>query len=286
VKEKIGIPMVTTFYGIDMSLTPRDPKWARKYKVLFAQGERFLAEGTHMRRCLIELGCPEAKVIVQHLGVDLGELAFVPRKIGPDGLIHVLVAGGFKEKKGIPSALEAFARVRQRYKNLRLTLIGDSSGQPREEEEKQRIVEVMAKHHLNGSVRWLGYQTYPVFRKILGTHHLFLSPSVTARDGDSEGGSPVSITEAQATGMPIISTFHADIPDVVLHGKSGLLSREHDLDALTANLEYLVDHPELWEAMGRSGREHIEHEYNIEIQARKLEEIYSVILEGNYVGEA
>ena len=193
-------------------------------------------------------------------------------------MVHILVAGTFREKKGIPYALEAFARIRKRHQHVRLTLLGDSAGQLGGEEEKQKILGVVARHHLHDSTRWLGFQPYPVFREMLRTHHLFLSPSMTAEDGDSEGGCPVSITEAQATGMPVVSTFRADIPEVVVDGQTGLLSPERDVEALAANLEYLVTHPDRWPEMGRRARERIEQEYNVKVQARRLEEHYSALV--------
>lgn len=278
VKRKLELPMVTSFYGSDMSYLPRDPQWKKKYEVVFGEGERFLVEGTHMKAGLLELGCPEERIIVQHLGVDLQQLPTVPRTVCPDGMVRVLVAGTFREKKGIPYALEAFALVRQKHKNMHLTLMGDAGDDTRDKVEKEKILEVLRNYDLQESVTWLGFQPHNVFREQLMRHDLFLSPSVLACDGDSEGGSPVSITEAQATGMPVLSSFHADIPEVVLDGQSGLLSPERDIDALTANLEFLVTHPEKWEEMGRHGRSHIEKEYNVKIQARKLQEIYSSIL--------
>lgn len=279
VSKTLRMPMVTTFYGYDMSLQPRSqPEWVEKYRVLFEEGQYFLAEGTHMKKCLNDLGCPAEKLRVQHLGVDLDELPFLPRKIGEDGIVRILVAGNFREKKGIPYALEAFARVHEKYRHTQLTLIGGSTVYQRDEEEKHRIMEIIRNHAAKESIRWLGFKPHPMFREALKSHHLFLSPSVTARDGDSEGGSPVSITEAQATGMPVISTFHADIPEVVLHEKTGVLSPEREIDALEANLEWLVTHPECWEEMGLRGREHIEKEYNVEIQGRKLEEVYLDVL--------
>lgn len=278
VKKRLGIPMVTTFYGSDMSFVPRNRAWREKYHALFREGECFLAEGRHMRDRLLELGCDEKKVTVQHLGVDLKGLPLLVRRTRADGTVHILVAAAFREKKGIPYALEAFARVRQKHKDISLTLVGGSTGEPRDEREKRRILELLAKHEFHGAVRQLGYQPYPVFRELLTTHHLLLSPSVTAEDGDSEGGSPVCITEAQATGMPVVSTLHADIPEVVLHGKTGLLSPERNVETLAANLEYLVTHGDLWEAMGHHGRDHVEKEYDMVAQGRKLEEIYSNIL--------
>ena len=136
--------------------------------------------------------------------------------------------------------------------------MGDAGEDKRDKVEKEKILGVLRKYDLHESVTCLGFQPHNVFREQLMSHDLFLSPSVLACDGDSEGGSPVSITEAQATGMPVLSTFHADIPEVVLDGKSGLLSPERDIEALTANLEFLVTHPEKWEEMGRQGRSHIE----------------------------
>ena len=78
--------------------------------------------------------------------------------------------------------------------------------------------------------------------------------------------------------MPVISSLHCDIPEVILDGKSGLLVPEKDVDALTDRIEYLVTHPETWEAMGRAGREHVEKEYDCLKQACKLEDIYSEII--------
>jgi colanic acid/amylovoran biosynthesis glycosyltransferase len=277
-KRKLDLPMVTSFYGSDMSLLPRDPQWKKKYEVLFGEGERFLVEGPDMKEGLLELGCPEKRIVAQHLGVDLQQFPMVPRTIRPDGIVRILVAGTFREKKGIPYALEAFARVKQKHKNMHLTLIGDASVDARDKVEKTKILEVLRKYDLYESVTCLGFQPHNVFREQLIRHDIFLSPSVEASDGDSEGGSPVSITEAQATGMPVLATFHADIPEVVLDGETGLLSPERDIEALTANLEFLVTHPEKWEEMGRQSRSHIEKEYDVKIQAKKLQEIYSSIL--------
>src|SRR3990170_931715 len=123
-KRKLRIPMVTTFYGLDLSLIPKSkPVWREKYKKLFNEGEMFLVEGSHMRECLIELGCPEGKARVQHLGIDLKQIAFIPRKIGNDGKVKILVSGSFIEKKGIPYALEAFARVKLKHKNIEINAI-------------------------------------------------------------------------------------------------------------------------------------------------------------------
>lgn len=278
VKRETGLRMITTFYGADVSQVPLDPEWRQRYACLFTKGDLFLAEGNAMRRALEDLGCPAEKIVVQRLGVDLEAIPFVAREPGPSGEVRVLIAGIFREKKGIPDALRAVDRVRRRHPRLRVTLVGDGGGKPADEDEKRVILDLLAR--LDGVVAWVGFLPYPEYRAALLTHHLFLSPSVTALDGDSEGGAPVSIIEAEATGIPIVSTVHADIPEIVLDGESGLLSPERDIDALAENLERLVADPNLRRSMGKAGRAHVEEHHDVRKQAVRLETIYAGVLEG------
>jgi len=99
-----------------------------------------------------------------------------------------------------------------------------------------------------------------------------------AKNEDTEAGAPVAILEAQATGLPVISSYHADIPEVVVDGKSALLAPERDVGALAKHLEYLVGHPDVWDAMGRAGRERVEQEYDVMVQVGKLEKIYGTLM--------
>jgi colanic acid/amylovoran biosynthesis glycosyltransferase len=92
----------------------------------------------------------------------------------------------------------------------------------------------------------------------------------------------VSIIKAQAMGLPVISSYHADIPEVVDDGKSALLAPERDVETLAKHLEYLVKHPDVWEAMGRAGREHVEKEYDVMVQVERLERIYDGLCEKLY----
>jgi colanic acid/amylovoran biosynthesis glycosyltransferase len=105
-------------------------------------------------------------------------------------------------------------------------------------------------------------------------HHVFLSPSVVAADGDTEGGAPVSLIEMSASGMMIVSTTHCDIPGVILDGQTGLLAPERDVDALVDHLHWIVSHPERWLDMQRAGRAHMEAEFDARRQGERLAAIY------------
>lgn len=278
-KKIFKIPMITTFYGYDLSIPSRYPVWRKRYKKLFAQGDLFLVEGYHMKNCLIALGCPENKILIQHLGINLDMIKFLPRIVKKEEEIRILISASFREKKGIPYAIKAFAKVKTNNPGLRikLTIIGGSDGSCESEKEKKTILKEIEECGLDDSIDLLGYQSYPVLINEIYKYHIFLAPSVSALNGDTEGGAPVSIIEASASGMPILSTKHCDIPEVVLDGQSGYLVPERDIDALAERLEHLVLNPCIWEEMGFKGRRHIESKYNVKIQVQTLEEIYDAI---------
>jgi len=271
-KEQYNLPLITTFYGVDMSKLPRQEKWREAYKKLFAEGDVFLVEGGHMAHKLIKLSCPAEKVRLIHISIDVDRLEFQPRRFPEDGTVRLLMCGRFTEKKGIGYAIRAFSLVCAEYKKkLELRIIGDG-------ELRDDIEGLIGELNLENHVNLLGYQPHSTFIEELGKSHIFLAPSVTAADGDSEGGAPTVLIEAQAAGLPIVSTYHADIPEVVLDKRSGFLVPERDVEALAERMNYLLKHPDIWADMGRAGREHVEENYNIRLEAEKLEGVYREVI--------
>jgi colanic acid/amylovoran biosynthesis glycosyltransferase len=279
-KEKLGVPQVTTFYGHDASMMAREQKWRKRYAELFYRCDLFLAEGNYMKKTLVELGCPPEKVTVQRLGVDLEKNIFIPRSKEIERKVRLLFAGTFREKKGLTYCLEAFANVAQKHKHMELTIVGDAGNSRREKEYKKQVLQTIVDRNIGDKVNLLGFMDHPTYTREIQNHDIFLSHSICCSDGETEGGAPVTLSEMSCCGMPVISTLHCDIPEVILDNKSGLLVPEKDVDALTERITYLVTHPETWEPMGRAGREHIEKEYDSRKQACKLEDIYTNLLAG------
>jgi colanic acid/amylovoran biosynthesis glycosyltransferase len=120
----------------------------------------------------------------------------------------------------------------------------------------------------------MGFQPFRVLLEEAYLHHVFLSPSVTASDGDTEGGAPVSIIEMAASGMPIVTTRHCDIPAVVIDGVTGLLADERDVDGLVQRLGWLVDNRDRWRPMLDAGRMHVEEHFDAVKQGESLAGIY------------
>jgi colanic acid/amylovoran biosynthesis glycosyltransferase len=113
---------------------------------------------------------------------------------------------------------------------------------------------------------------------VLAQSHILIAPSVTAADGDEEG-IPNTLKEAMAMGLPVISTVHAGIPELVNDGVSGFLVPERDVEALADRLMRLVDQPETWAAMGRAGRRQIEAEFDTDRLNDDLLVLYKGMLE-------
>jgi len=277
-KKKLGIPQVTTFYGYDVSVLPREEKWRTRYAALFAACDRFLTEGTHMKQTLVDLGCVPEKVTVQRLGVDLEKIRFIPRRMETDRNVRLLFASAFRDKKGLTYCLEAFANALQTHGNMELTIIGDAGRGRREMAYKARVLKIIRDRRLENKVRMLGFLNYPAFIEEAKNHDIFLGHSIHAPNGDNEGGAPVTLIEMSAYGMPVISTRHCDIPEVIQDNQSGLLVPEKDVDALTDRIVFLAGHPERWEKMGRFGRKHVEEAYDIRKQVLKLEDIYTQMM--------
>lgn len=74
--------------------------------------------------------------------------------------------------------------------------------------------------------------------------------------------------------MPVVSTRHADIPELVEHQKTGLLTEERDVDGLVAQFRWLTEHRDSWTSLATAARAHIEAEFNAATQGLRLAALY------------
>jgi colanic acid/amylovoran biosynthesis glycosyltransferase len=270
-RRTLPIPLVTTFYGADLFRYDMIRILKEQYKRLFARGQMFLVEGEHMKEKLHSLGCPKQKIRIQRIAIPVESIRFKERKPKGSKPVKLLFCGRFTEKKGLLHALEAIKNVRDQKGGVTLCAIGDG-------ELKEEIDAYVKKHRLADSVELPGFLSYPDYLRKVEEADIFIHPSVTASNGDSEGGAPTTILEAQALGLPVISTYHADIPNVVVPDRSALLSAEKDVAALTRNILFLLENQHLWSQMGKTGRAFVEEFHDIKKETPKLEEKYMALL--------
>lgn len=262
------LPVITSFYGYDVSELPNDPVWAKRLKILFEKGRMFLVEGNVMRSKLIAIGCPEEKIRVQRIAIPLDKLAFkerLPKNSGEKAVF--LFCGRFVEKKGLRYTIEAFGELKKTNPNFEFRVIGDGP-------LKEDIQNLVKKFGLKEHVTFLGFLNYQQYIDELDRADIFIHPSVTSQTGDSEGGAPTVILEAQAMGLPVVSTYHADIPNIVKDKESALLSNERDVPGLVSNILEILLHQDRWAQMGRAGRAFVEEFHDIQKEVNSLEDKY------------
>jgi colanic acid/amylovoran biosynthesis glycosyltransferase len=262
--QQLGIPLLTSFYGYDASSLPRQPGWADRLQQLFAIGSGFLVEGPAMARRLEGLGCPAEKIHLLPITLDLDNYPFRPRRLdGPEPL-RLLFVGRFVPKKGLPILLNALARVGR--EPIELRVIGGGAG----EDEARTLVTDLG---LGDRVTFLGFQPRDAVIREMAEAHMLAVPSVTAPDGDTEGGAPTILLEAQASGLPVLATDHADIPFTVAEPYHPYLAAEGCADSLADRLVALRNNAARWSVLAEAGRRHVAAQHGPN-NFRHLERLY------------
>ena len=269
-KKKLNVPLITSFHGYDASCMLHMPKWQQAYKRLFIEGDLFLVVGKKMAQRLQENGCPASKIKIQHVGIDLTHLPSSPTPPKPENKISLLYCGRLVEKKGCMYALLAFAQLAKKWPQLEFRIVGSG-------EQAEILKHTIDLLGLKNRVIMLGALSHAATLQEMHRAHLFILPSITASNGDMEGA-PVVLMEAQAIGLPVLSTLHADIPEVVLDGKSGFLVPEKNVPALSEKLDYLLSHPNSWSHFGQTGKDHINQHYNIHRESKNMTQLYKDLL--------
>ena len=265
--------IIVTFHGYDIShylQTYGD----RVYDYLFQRADLLQPISQHWYQKLISLGCDPNWVWLQvhHMGIDCHK--FVPSKNNVDNLEKINIVGIARlvEKKGLTYGIQAVARLIKKYPKLQLSyqIVGDGVLRTELEAQIERL-------GVTKQIKLLGWKKQQEVQDIISQADIILAPSITSPQGDCEG-IPVSLMEAMAQAMPVVSTYHSGIPELVEDGVTGYLVEEKQVDALTQKLEHLVNNPNLRQQMGFAGREKVLRSYNIELLCDRLVETYQKLL--------
>ncbi len=258
--------IVTTFHGYDINVIP-GLRGKAVYDDLFQKADVITANSNFTIGKLLELKCPEEKIVRLPVGLDLSLYTFQER-VAPqnDTPIKLLTVARLVEKKGIEYSIKAVAQLIKKHPNIEYNIVGDG---PLLNQLQQLVVEL----NLQDSVHLLGWKTKEEVQKYYEKAHIFVLASVTASNNDREGQGLV-LQEAQAMGLPVLATLHNGFPDSVIQGKSAFLVPEKDIDALVEKLIYLVENPEQWAEMGNIGRRYVEENFDIHDLNQQLLDIY------------
>lgn len=263
--DRMDIPLVVTFYGYDISSAPKKDFWRKQYNSLWRMGSAFTVLSEDMRASARELGCPEEKISIVRLSRDLSNIGYS----APEGRVrNLLFVGRMVPKKAPLDAVKALEVAIERGAELSLEMIGNGA-------LYEDVEEYLRESKLSGEVKLRGELPNDKVIERMYAADAFLLPSKTAENGNQEG-TPTVLIEAQAAGLPCVSTTHAGIPEMIPAGiNRDYLASEGDVGELASCLCKLGSQPtETVQQITERGRRHVESKFNIKKEVEIIKKIY------------
>jgi len=258
--KQAKIPLYVYFHGSDATKVARKNRWQRYYRQLFRDATGIIVPSGFLADRLRKLGCPENKLHVSPHGIDPKSFEESTRESG-----KLIAIGRLVEKKAPHLSIRAFAAVHRQRPDCTLDIVGDGP-------LRAICIEEINRLGLSESVRLHGAQTPEYIKGLLKHAALFLQHSVTAHDGNMESFG-ISLIEAMASGIPVVTTDHNGFSETVIHGETGFLVEEHDVEGMAAMILALLKDPDQAMRLGRAGRTRVEEEFTSERAAAKLRNI-------------
>jgi glycosyltransferase involved in cell wall biosynthesis len=257
------IPLVIHFHGADAHHRPTINEYKDWYRRAFQYATTIIGVSNDMINSLHQLGAPQEKLVLNPYGINTERFAPSDEKAVRSS--NFLFVGRFVSKKSPQTTIKAFYEVLQRFPEARLVMAG---GGPLLEESKALTQEL----GIADQVEFPGVLPSDEISQLLKQSCCFVQHSVTPPDGDMEG-TPNTILEAAAAGLPIVSTRHAGIKEAVIEGTTGYLVNEYDTAGMAEKMIMILSSPEQAAAMGREGRKHIMANYTLSDRIARLNSI-------------
>lgn len=234
-------PYLVTGHGGDV--TSLNKGIFRQLKVRCLKRAKYVTVvSEHLKKKVQEL-VPDLQPDVLSMGVDasgFGRQYFVENYFGQNGKKTVLFVGRLAEKKGVTYLISAMRQI-----DALLVIAGD--GPLRQDLEEQ-------VREMGVNAVFLGAKTHEELRTIYASADLFVTPSVTASDGDQEGLGLVML-EAMASGLPVVANDSGGISQVIKNGVNGLLCQEKNVEQLTDAIASVLRDEELYKRLCQKGME-------------------------------
>lgn len=265
--KSLNIPLIVTFHGFDASALLKSSVYKANIKNLFDYAD-VICVSKFFRDRLKNYGINFNKTKIHYIGIPLEDFEFVRRKpiylkYQNNEILRFLQVSNFVEKKGHCYTIEAFYKILKLYPKIQITFAGD--GPLRKEiEGRCRLLGLSDKVTFTGKV---------VKKQVVELMHqsdVFVHHSITAKNGDQEG-IPTVIMEAMATGLPVISTYHSGIPELIQDGVNGFLVPERDVEEYAQKIKALLKYSE---DIGQRAFDKVNRDFNMTPQNEKLAIIY------------
>ena len=223
---------------------------------------RFVVTVSDYNQQYLEEIAPETRHKITRIynGIDLAR--FKPNGVPEAERFRFITVARLVEKKGLPDLIEACRILSGKGLSFQCDIVGKGRLRPR---LRDRIKEF----GLQKTVHLIGPRTQREVLRLYHQCHAYVLPAIVGEDGNREG-LPVSIVEALACGLPVITTPVTGIPEVVKHGQNGLLVPESDPGTLAAAMESMIQNPVLYRALASNASESVQENFDRTETARSL----------------
>lgn len=260
-----NIPFVVHFHGYDASVT-KVLKQCSNYSEVFRSAFKIISVSNRMSEMLLDLGCPKEKLVYNVYGPRPEFFDVVPTF----SKMQFLSVGRFTDKKAPYYLIMSIKLVVKTYPDIKLIMAGSGP--------LLNMCKNLVKYwDLSGNVVFPGVINAETYKELLGESLAYVQHSIIAENGDMEG-TPLSILEASIAGLPVISTYHAGIPDVVIHKETGLLSDEHDIEQMSNHMIAVIEDKDLAMTLGQNGKSNIQKHFNLKRHIDQLQTILDSVL--------
>jgi colanic acid/amylovoran biosynthesis glycosyltransferase len=269
--EVCPLPVIVSFHGADAGVDLDRPAHLALTRRMLEKATLLLARSESLAERLVKLGADRAKIRLHRTGIPLAEIPFIQRAIPADGVWRCVQASRLIAKKGLPTALRAFAEFARAFPGATFAIAGEGP-------QFGELQALAAALGVADRVRFVGFLSQEKLRALYAESHLFLHPSELGENGDQEGV-PNAMLEAMAGGLPVVATKHGGIPEAVENGISGLLTAERDHEALAQSLLSLARDPTRYAEMSAAAAARVSTAFDLGAQTRVIEGIYREALD-------
>lgn len=266
-------PVVITLWGSDFIFL-KTPVLSHLLRIILDKADTIICENQHFKNQLVQLDFHNKSIHVIPNGIDF-EL-FKPREeksarsqlgLPEDGII-ILSIGSLTKNKGHHYLIQAFSQLAQERKDIHLRIVGGG-------EEYQSLINQIERLELAEKVTLAGHADHEAISKWLNAADIFVLPSMRE-------GTPNTLLEAMASGLPVIASATGGISDVIDEGSCGMLISPASVEELKNKLRQLISSDNLRDRLGKNARLKIEADYGSwQTQAGKLYSVYQELLRKN-----
>jgi len=272
-KDNVKVPVVVTAHGSDVLHAFSNPEYKKQIQAIFHKVDTILCVSEFIKQKLLDLGCDKTKLLVNHLGLPIKSIVHHTKKDKEH--IKLICVAALRAEKGHLYLLKAFERVKKRFKDIRLYLVGDG-------DIKTELAQAVKDLGLEDCVEFLSWKTEDEVFELLAAADIYVQHSIRFKAVGrwKEEALSISLVEAASMGLPLVATDIGGIPEICIHGYNGLLSNEKDVQAMAENIIYFIKNPDARFHYGQMGKKLVSEKFDESRVLSQLENIYQSLIDG------